>query len=352
MRALILEAARDAKLVDLPEPEVGPGQVKIQVAWAGICGSDLGLFTAMPVPNEFVHPLFGEQGPHVLGHEFSGTVVEAGAGVDDLAAGTTVAVRPNLWCGVCAPCQRGEVNVCVQFGFVGINGHGGGFSEYVVANRDQVHAVPFDAEVAAMVESTTVAWHAVKMGGAGEGTTALIVGAGPVGLGIIACLKARGAARIIVSEPSESRRALATELGADAVDPREVDVDAHVAETTGGAGVDLAFDASGVGQVTYDAAFRALRNGGTTVVVAQFHAGVEIDLNAYLMSEKRLVGSFAYTDTDFAEVVEEIAAGRIDPRPLISSRIPLTEAVSGGLEHLLGEGRNTEVKILVSPTLA
>ncbi len=349
MQGLVLKAANDAELVDLPEPEPGPGQVKIKVEWAGICGSDLALYSYMPVPNELVHPLFGEPGPHVLGHEFSGRVVAVGEGVDDLEVGQVVAVRPNVWCGQCAACKRGDVNLCVMFGFIGINGHGGGFSEYVVVARDQAHAVPFEADVAAMVESTTVAWHATKMAGAGAGTTALIVGAGPIGLGVLGCLRARGAERIIVSEPSPSRRALAAQLGADAVDPRETDLDAYIAEVTGGAGVDAAFDASGVGQPTYDAAFKALRPGGVNVVVAQFHSNVEVDLNAYLISEKRLVGSFAYTDEDFAEVIDEIAAGRIDPRPLISSRIPLSDIVGGGIQHLLGEGRNTEVKILVTP---
>lgn len=120
-------------------------------------------------------------------------------------------------------------------------------------------------------------------------------------------------------------------------------------QVTGGAGVDVSFDASGIGQPTYDTAFRALRKGGTSVVVAQFHASIQVNLNDYLQSEKRLVGSFAYTDEEFGDVIEAIQDGRIDPRPLISSRIPLDQVVDRGIEHLLGEGRNSEVKILVSP---
>lgn len=351
MRALLLTGVGEAALDEVPEPEPGPGQVKIRVSYAGICGSDLALYSYMPIPHEYVHPLFGERGPHVLGHEFSGRVVAVGADVDDLPLGTLVAVRPNVWDGTCAACRRGEPNLCEQGGFVGINGHGGGFSDFVVVDRAAAHALPdsFGDDVAAMVESTTVAWHAVKVAGAGEGTTALIVGAGPIGLGILLCLKARGAERVIVSEPSPSRRDLARSLGADAIDPRETDLDAYVSEHTGGAGVDAAFDASGVGQPTYDAAFRALRRGGTSVVVAQFHGPVQVDLNDYLISEKRLVGSFAYTDEDFSEAIEEISSGRIDPRPLISSRISLEAVLDRGIQYLLGEGRNSEVKILVAP---
>jgi 2-desacetyl-2-hydroxyethyl bacteriochlorophyllide A dehydrogenase len=353
MKAVVLEGALDARVEEIPEPEAGPGQVKVKVEWAGICGSDLAMYQYFPIPADVVHPLFGEHGPHVLGHEFSGRIVSVGEGVEGLTPGTLVAVRPNVWDGTCAACLRGEVNLCENYGFVGINGGGGGFSEFVVVGADAAHPFPEDlgADAAAMVESTTVAWHAVKVSGAREGDTALIVGGGPIGLALLLCLRARGARAVIVSEPSESRRELAASLGADAVDPRSADVDEYVRSITGGAGVDVAFDASGVGQPTYDATFAALRSGGKSVVVAQFHSAVSVDLNSFLITEKHLVGSFAYTDEDFTEVVAEIASGRIDPRPLISSRIGLDQVVTGGMDHLLGGGRNTEVKIIASPSI-
>jgi 2-desacetyl-2-hydroxyethyl bacteriochlorophyllide A dehydrogenase len=351
MHALTLNAAHDARLVEVPEPEVGPGQVKVQVDYAGICGSDLALYEYFPIPSEYVHPLFGETGAHVLGHEFSGHVVAVGDGVEGIEIGALVAVRPNVWDGTCPACLRGETNLCENFGFVGINGGGGGFSEYVVVGADAAHVLPesIGADVAAMIESTTVAWHAVRVSGASAGATALIIGAGPIGLGLLLCLKAAGVERVVMSELSDTRKAIATELGADVVDPRETDVAAYVRTFTSGAGADVAFDASGVGQPTYDAAFGALRTGGTTVVVAQFHSPVSVDLNSFLQTEKHLVGSFAYTDQDFSEVVEAVVSGRIDPRPLISSRIPLDDVVTGGIDHLLGSGRNTEIKVLVDP---
>ncbi|KZE89912.1 zinc-binding dehydrogenase [Microbacterium sp. TNHR37B] len=353
MKAAILEGAQDARIHEVPEREPGPGQVKVRVEWAGICGSDLALYQYFPVPNEYVHPLFGEHGPHGFGHEFSGRIEAVGDGVTSLAPGDLVAVRPNVWDGTCPACLRGEPNLCAEFGFIGINGGGGGFSESVVVGADAAHPFPEElgAEAGAMVESTSVAWHAAKVSEAGQGDVALVIGGGPIGLGLLLCLRARGVERVIVSEPSPSRRELAAALGADAVDPTSADLAAHVAEATGGAGVDVAFDASGVGQATYDTAFAALRPGGVNVVVAQFHGPVSVDLNSYLMSEKNLVGSFAYTDEDFSEVIAEMAAGRIDPRPLISSRIGLDHLVDAGIEHLLGGGRNTEVKILVSPAL-
>ena len=141
MKAIRLHGAEDARLDEIPEPQVGPGQVKIRVERTGICGSDLALFQHMPVPLEHVHPLLPEAGPHVLGHEFAGTVTEVGEGVSGVAEGALVAVRPNVWDGTCAACLRGEPNLCASFGFIGINGGGGGYSEYVVVDADHVHEV-------------------------------------------------------------------------------------------------------------------------------------------------------------------------------------------------------------------
>lgn len=350
MKAVRLHGAEDARLDEIEEPTAGPGQVKIRVERTGICGSDLGLFQYMPVPPEYEHPLFHESGPHVLGHEFAGTVVERGDGVDDIDLGALVAIRPNVWDGTCAACLRGEPNLCQSFGFIGINGGGGGYSEFVVVDRDQAHELPREvgAAAGAMVESTAVAWHAVKMSGAGSGSSALIVGAGPIGLALLLCLRATGAGHIIVSEISESRRSLAAELGADVIDPRVTDPAEYAAGIDGG-GVDVSFDASGVGEPTLLPALHALRPGGTSVIVAQFHHPVPIDPNLFLTTEKRVVGSFAYTDEDFAEVVDLVSSGAIDPRPLISSELPLEDAVEKGLRHLLGSGRNTEVKMLIAP---
>jgi (R,R)-butanediol dehydrogenase/meso-butanediol dehydrogenase/diacetyl reductase len=349
MRAIRLHGVQDARLDDIPEPTPGPGQVKIRIERSGICGSDLGLYSYMPVPSDLQHPIFNEAGPHVLGHEFAGTVVEIGKEVSKVELGSLVAVRPNVWDGTCDACQRGETNLCENYGFVGIHGGGGGYSEFVVVSEDQVHQMPREvgADAAAMVESTAVAWHAVKMAGAVKGSTALVIGAGPIGLALLLSLRARGAERVIVSEISDSRRALAEQLGAEVLDPRETDPVVYARKS--GGGVDMSFDASGVGEVTLLPALQALRPGGTSVVVAQFHSPVPIDPNLILLSEKRVVGSFGYTNEDFAEAAALVSSGEIDPRPLISAVLPLKEAINGGLEYLLGAGRNTEVKMLIAP---
>jgi (R,R)-butanediol dehydrogenase/meso-butanediol dehydrogenase/diacetyl reductase len=354
MLALRLYGVKDARLEQVDEPVVAPGTVKLRIEWAGVCGSDLHFYTGGPsVPAEQEHPLFHEQGPHIMGHEFSGTVTELGDGVTGLSIGDLVAVRPNVWDGTCEACLRGEPNLCDNRGNIGYDGGGGGFSEFVVAPQENVYKLPpsFDAKLGALVESLTVAWRPVRKSGAKKGTTALVIGAGPIGLGLLLCLKAVGVEQIIVSEPGASRAALAKKLGADVINPMTTDVAKYAIEATGGKGVDVAFDASGFDENTLPSAFGAIRVAGTVVVVARFHGIVPMDPKDFLFGEKTITGSYSYTDQDFREVIEAIDSGRLDPMPLVSSTIGLDEVMTRGIEHLLGDGRATEVKILVSPAL-
>lgn len=350
MQAWRLHGAADARLDEVPEPQVAAGTVKIRVACSGICGSDLSLYETAPVPVDWPHPLVGQPGPHILGHEFAGYVTEIGAGVDGVPIGALVAVQPSFEDGSCAACRRGEPNLCEQFGFLGVNGGGGGFAEYVVAAADKVFVLPdgFTPETGALVEPLSVALHAVRLSGIGAGRSALIVGAGPVGLGLLLCLKAQGAQRVIVSETSPVRRELAAALGADVIDPRDVDPIGYVRELTGGDGVDASFDAAGAGQATFDTALDALRKGGTSIVVAMYHCGVDVNPGVFMLTEKRVTGSFAYTRDDFRTVIDMIADGRLDPAPLITSRIELADALEQGIHALQSTGRDTEVKILIN----
>ena len=204
MRAIRLHGPGDIRLEDVPLPRLRPGTVMIKVSHAGICGSDLFLLRESPIPQEYTHPLTGERGPHILGHEFSGLVTEVAGDVGDIDAGALVAVEPILFDGSCAACRRGDTNLCDANGFIGIHGWGGGMSEYVVVPADRVHVMPpeLTAETAALIEPLAVAWRSVSRSGLRPGDTALISGAGPIGLALLLVAKARGAGAIVMSEPT------------------------------------------------------------------------------------------------------------------------------------------------------
>ncbi|HVV31231.1 MAG TPA: zinc-binding dehydrogenase, partial [Mycobacteriales bacterium] len=296
-------------------------------------------------------PVLHEPGPRVLGHEFAGRIAAVGAGVAGIAVDDLVAVRPHVYDGTCRMCVSGSTQLCVNGGFVGVDGGGGGLSQFVAVDAAQVHRLPpgVGPEVGALVESLSVAWHAVGQSGVAAGQRVLVLGGGPIGLGVLLCLRAIGVEDIVVSEPSPARRSKAEAFGAVTVDPRDADVLEFVVEHSGGAGVDAALEASGAGEATYRAALESLRPGGTAVMVAPFHRPVAANPTRLMMTERRVTGSFAYSRADFAGVIEAIADRRLRPVDLISSRIGLGDTVESGIRHLLGDGRETEVKMLVSP---
>lgn len=352
MRALRFHGAKDIRLEDIPEPQVRPGAVKIKVDWCGICGSDLHEYLAGPIatpPAGQPHSLTGEQPPIVLGHEFAGRITEVGDGVEGLRTGDTVAVEPIIHDGTCDRCREGTYNLCDQRGFVGLSGWGGGLSEYVVLPAAMAHKLPegIGTDIGALVEPLAVAWHAVRRSRIPLGGTALVLGAGPIGLALTLCLRAAGARLVLVSEVSPAHQRAAAELGADAVlDPGQQDVTAAVRELTGGTGTDVCFDASGL-PVTLQTALASVRKQGRVVNIAAWERPVEFQPNLLLGTEADYTGALAYTG-DHPAVIAALARGAIDPAPMITARIALEDAIEHGFEELL-RNKDRHVKILVRP---
>lgn len=354
MKAVMYYGKEDIRIEDVEEPQVRPGTVKIKPAYNGICGSDLHLYHDGPIPpaptTDEAHPLSGEMLPVVLGHEFSGTVEEIGDGVKGLSVGDSVVVEPLMVDGTCAACQKGAYNLCEQMGFIGISGRGGGLSEHIVVEERWVHPVgnmPLDQ--AALIEPLSVAVHAVKHSRAQAGQTAVVGGAGPIGLLVAAVLKAYGLTTI-VSELSKARREKAASTGvADVVvDPAHEDLGEVVASHTGGAGADVAFDAAGVG-VVVNQLIDVLGAGGRLEVVAIHTKPVELDIaNQLTMQDRELGSSIGYAH-DHADAIELVRSGKIDLAPFITSRIKADDIVEKGFQRLL-TNNDSEVKILVSMT--
>ncbi|MBY8857261.1 2,3-butanediol dehydrogenase [Nocardia sp. CA2R105] len=349
MKAARFHGRCDLRIDEIEEPAPAAGEVKIRNAYVGICGSDLhvyfdpehcGLDFSKP------HPVTGSMPPQILGHEFSGTVVELGDGVDDIAVGDRVAVWPVYYCGDCAACRAGMVNICRSFGFHGLTSHGGGLAEYTTVARSMVHRLPetVDLKLGALVEPMAVAWHAVEHSGVQQGQAAVIAGAGAIGLGLWFALRARGITNIVVSDPNTGRRQVAEQLGVPhVIDPTATDLVAVCAELTAGAGADVAFDAAGTGSALTQA-LDALGPGGRLVVVAVHGKDLDFDTTRLVFSERSITGSLAYLPADFDAVIAAMAAGSYDPAGWVEEAA-MDDVVA--TFHRLHEGAGTKVLIRV-----
>jgi len=316
MKAALFHAKEDLRIEEVPEPSPGPGEVKLQNAFAGICGSDLHVYyspEAAGLDLENPHPVTGSTLPQILGHEFSGTVIELGAGVTNVAVGDRVAVWPIYYCGECPACRKGMFNACQKIGFHGLSSNGGGMAEFTTVPASKLHVLPenVDLRLGALVEPMSVAWHAVGRSGVDAGGTALIAGAGPIGIGVWFALKARGVEKVLVSEPSADRRATIAALGATVIDPVNEDLAAAVSEISDGDGVDVAFDAAGAGPAI-TSALASLVPGGRVVVVAIHERPMEFLPTQLVMAETDIAGALAYLPEDFDAVIKAMSEGVYD----------------------------------------
>lgn len=352
MRALRYHGNRDVRIDDIPEPEVRPGTVKLKVHWCGICGSDLHEYLGGPIfsPHTEPHPLVGETNPVVLGHEFSGEIVEVGDGVEGLEVGQRLAVQPTLSDGTCPDCLAGKPQLCKQIGFHGLSGGGGGMSEYTVIPAYMAKVIPDEvpSDLGALIEPLAVAYHGVRHAGVRAGDRVLVFGGGPIGLAALLSLKAAGASLVVVSEIAGARKELARELGAhEVLDPTEVDLAAETDRLTDGRGFDVTIDAAGV-QATFDAAVSLVRPQGTVLNLAIWEGPIDFNPNSLVFNEASITASLCYEDGDFERVIKLVAEGRIDPSPLITSRISLADAVTDGFEELV-TNKDVHAKILIQP---
>lgn len=348
MKAAVYYGPHRLEIDDVAEPEPGPGTVKLKVGFNGICGTDLHEFYAGPifVPTE-PHPLTGQQLPLTMGHEFSGTIVAVGAGVTGWSEGDRVAVEPIYKCGHCHPCRAGNYNVCQQIGFHGLMSDGG-MAEYTVVPTDMLHRLPDNVslELGALVEPMSVAYHAATLGEAGAGDTALVFGAGPIGIGLWFALRGKGVEDVFVVEPSPTRRQAIETLGAKTLDPTALDVPEFVADHTAGAGADAVFDAAGVTPAVRTA-LASVGSRKPMVSVAIYERPIETPLLNLVLNESRIQGSLCYTAADFEAVIELMAAGIYDTTGWVS-RIALNDVVGEGFEALHA---GAKMKVLVDPAI-
>ena len=338
----LVSGTQRIELRELPEPEPSPGRAVVEIACCGVCGTDLEAWTTG-------HPY----NPAICGHEWAGTVTKLPAGLHALREGDRVALGIAPACGACDPCRAGDPAHC-QPGFLGMLGLGplaaahGGFARAIAVEAARL--VPVRAGVsdasAALLEPTAVALHAVRRTGLRVGDTAVVLGAGPIGLLVLQCALAAGAGTVAVVEPNSSRRQRAEQLGAGAgLDPSRDDVATRVRALVGPRGPDVVFECAGAAG-TLAQASALVRRGGTVSLVGLAAQPAEIHPGAWLAQELRLVASLGYEREEFELVQDLLAEGRIACEALVTSRAPLTE-LPAVFERL--HRQPDEIKVLIDP---
>ncbi|WP_033338243.1 (R,R)-butanediol dehydrogenase [Catenuloplanes japonicus] len=311
----------------------GPGQVQIDVAYTGICGTDL----------HIKHGVMDARvtRPAVIGHEMSGRVASAGPGVEGWSAGDPVTVMPLAWCGDCPACTNGHTHICHRLNFIGIDSAGSLQQRWIVPASALVRLpAGLALDHAALVEPTAVAVHDVRRGAVRPGETVVVVGGGPVGQ-LIALVARRAGADVLLVEPDAYRRGVADGFGLRTVAP--ADAPGYVTDWTGGAGAAVAFEVSGAA-AGVGTAVDVLAVRGRLVLVAIHGQPREVNLHRFFWRELTLIGARLYDRSDFEEAVALVAAGDIPAAALISRVVPL-DGVADAFTALEGGG---VMKVLVA----
>jgi L-iditol 2-dehydrogenase len=343
MKALVLTAYNRFEIQERPIPEIGPDDVLLRVAACGICGSD-------------VHGMDGSTGrrqpPIIMGHEAAGVIARLGTNVAGWAEGDRVTFDSTINCGRCWFCRRGQINLCDNRLILGVScdecRRDGAFAEYVAVPQHIVYRLP-DAlgfRHAATVEPVSVAVHAVGRSGVCLGDTAVVVGAGVIGLFLTQALRAAGCGRIIAVDLDQKKLDLACKLGADeGLRPDRVDVAAEVMRRTGGRGADVSLEAVGIGP-TVQLAAACLRKGGRLTLVGLLASKVELPMQTIVTRELTINSSYISCG-EYPACLDLIARGTIDVEPLISAVAPLADGPAWF--RRLHDGGDGLIKVILEP---
>ncbi len=315
MSASVLESAGKVSLKEVPTPTPGPGQVLVEIAAVGVCGSDVHYFVDGRIGD------FVVEQPMILGHEASGVVAAVGEGVPADRIGQRVSIEPQHVCRVCRQCKEGRYNLCERIEFYATPPIDGAFAEYGVIDADFAHPIPdgLSLEAAALCEPLSVGIWSNRKAGTAPGSRVLIAGGGPIGVVIAQTAKAFGAAEVVVSEIQPTRRELALSLGADTVvDPRDTDF--------GALSFDAFIDATGV-EAAIAQGISAVRGAGRVVLVGMSPKPNQVLPTATIASRELIVtGVFRYANT-WPTAIALASSGRVNLDALVTGRFGLDRVV-------------------------
>ncbi|GII32998.1 alcohol dehydrogenase catalytic domain-containing protein [Planotetraspora mira] len=341
MRAVRWHGAGDVRVEEVAPPaSPGAGEVRVRVAWCGLCGTDVHEYRFGPVHVSIrPHPVTGRSAPLTMGHEISGWVESVGDDVTGLVVGDLVALNALLPCGACSPCTRKDFHLCLTLGHLGQSADGGLADLLTVPAAMAVPALPgMSAEATALAEPFAVAMRAVRRAGRPTGRPCVVIGAGTIGLATATVLDADGNT-VTVLDIAKERIRHAADLGFEA---REV-TDAR----TSGLQAPIVIECSGAA-VAGDTAIRLAEPGGVVVIVGLPGGPSSLDLADVALREIRIVGSMSHlADTDMVPAMEILAAHSERAERIVTSRIALADTVTHGFDVLVGPERDRHAKILV-----
>ncbi len=332
---VIVTAEHEVTLTTVEAPRPVAGEALVRSVLSGVCGSD-------------THAQHGRH-PHIAlpyapGHEVVGVVDELGEGVSEVAVGDRVTVEPTLPCWHCKQCLAGRQNLCENLAFFGCGYAQGGMAQLFTVPANRLHRVPdeMDDVTASLIEPLSTPVHAVRLAGSVEGKAVAILGAGTIGLLVLAVVRSQGAARVVVSDVLESKRDRALRLGADVVvDARAADVVDQVRSALGES-ADVVFDCVAI-QSTVDQAVGMARKAGTVVIVGVPSAPVTLDLPVVQDEQVRVQGAATYLPQDYAASIELLRSGAVRSDDMVTATFPLEQAAEAFAASTSGD----QVKVLV-----
>lgn len=321
MRVAVMTGIKEIELTERDIPKPKEDEVLVRVEYVGVCGSDLHYYEAGGIGANIVKP------PFVLGHEAGGRVVETGSKVTNLKVGDRVALEPGKTCGKCEFCKTGRYNLCPDVIFFATPPIDGVFQDYVAHPADLCFKIPdnMDTMEAALIEPLAVGFHAARQGNAKAGQTAVVTGAGCIGLVSMMALKAMGVTKVIVVDVMKKRLDKALELGAAAVvNGKDKDTVDEIMRLTDGKGADLVIETAGT-EITARQAIHFTKKGATIVLVGYSATGeMTLPLGLALDKELEFKTVFRYRHI-YPLAIEAVAAGKVNLKGIVTNIFPLDE---------------------------
>ena len=339
MKAAVFFGTKDIRIKERQQGQIADDEILIRVKACGVCGTDVHIFQGEKGSAE-VEP------PVVLGHEFSGEVVEVGGSCHRIRKGDRVAVDPNIYCGNCHFCQLGKVHLCENLQAIGVT-RDGGFAQFAVVPEKQAYKVPSTVsfEAGALAEPIACCLHGIDLARVKPGSTVLIVGGGTIGLIMAQLARLSGASKIFLSEPLLEKRELAERLGVDeTIDPNEQNVAEYISKATK-FGVDLAIECVGK-EETINSAIDSCARGGTALLFGLTEPDREISVKPFHLFKRELtIRSSFINPFSHQRAISLLSNGLIKVKPIIAGEYPIEE-----LAEILSNSQLRERgKILIKP---